>query len=87
MATKAFQAYWWQYVNFESPINQGEVEAYILVNSVTSRAVGIVETLNDFWSKRVAAAGDVEACTLVEFCLVCWDVGFVPAECFGADAC
>lgn len=64
-----------------------EVETDILVYGVSSRAIRIVETLDDFWSKCIATAGEVETCTFVEFGLVGGDLCFVPAEAFGADAC
>lgn len=62
------------------------IQAYILIQAVSSCAVCIVKALNDLRPKRIATVGDVKASTLVERRLVGWDGCLVPREAFGTDA-
>ena len=59
---------------------------YVLVFAIAGGAVCVVERLEDFRAQHVVAAGDVEACTLVELCLVFGYLARIPGKAIGADA-
>lgn len=68
----------------------------ITVLLIASRAIGVVETLDDFRTEIVVAVRDIETCFLVEsgfvsgwrrvIRVVCCSVLLDPAEHFGSDA-
>jgi len=57
-----------------------------LVFAIASGAIRVVERLQHLRAQHVVAAGDVEACALVELCLIFGHLARVPAKAIRANA-
>ena len=70
----------------EVPRGRWKRKTYISVLAIASGAVRVIERLQHLRPQDVVAAGDVEASTLIELCLIGGHFARIPAKPFGADA-